>query len=114
MRCTCAQFIQVPNPTFKVKGANERPHIDGGVSFHLHSCQPDHLTIRPDLMQPIWDRFKSAIDPILKVLHVPSLESVIMATSNVQPVSKEENALLFAISYSQPPPKEDFPETKLT
>ncbi|KAH6675231.1 hypothetical protein F5X68DRAFT_264370 [Plectosphaerella plurivora] len=91
--------VEVPKPTFNVKGSNELPHVDGGVSFHLHSCQPDHLTIRPDLMQPIWDRFKSAIDPILKVLHVPSLESVITATSNVQPVSKEEEALLFAISY---------------
>jgi hypothetical protein len=65
-------------------------------------------------MQPIWDRFKLAIDPILKVLHIPSLESVITATSNVQPVPKEEEALLFAISYSQPPPQENFLETKLT
>ncbi|RKK83024.1 hypothetical protein BFJ68_g17488 [Fusarium oxysporum] len=88
-----------PNMALDLDGRQVQPPTGGGLGFHLHMCEPQQLNVRHEQVAHLWYYFKARVDPIMKVLHVPSMELVITATSNLQPVSREAEALIFAISY---------------
>ena len=73
-----------------------------GWVFSFSSQNVDLLSLHPIPMQleTYWDIYKENVDPLVKVLHIPSLEpTVLAAASHLANLSKSFEALLFAIYY---------------
>ncbi|KAH6705742.1 hypothetical protein EV126DRAFT_175220 [Verticillium dahliae] len=88
-----------PNIALDLDSRQAQPPTGGGLAFHLHMCESQQLNVSHEQVVHLWCYFKARVDPIIKVLHVPSMELVMTAASNLQPVSREAEALIFAISY---------------
>ncbi|CAH0043778.1 unnamed protein product [Clonostachys solani] len=88
-----------PNIALGLDGRHDQPPMGGVLSSHLHMYESQQLSIRHELVVPLWGYFRARVDPIMKILHVPSMELMITAASNLQPVSREAEALIFSISY---------------
>ncbi|EXK25034.1 hypothetical protein FOMG_18276 [Fusarium oxysporum f. sp. melonis 26406] len=88
-----------PNMALDLDGRQVQPPTGDGLGFHLHMCDSQQLNVRHEQVAHLWYYFKARVDPIMKVLYVPSMELVMTAASNLQPVSREAEALIFAISY---------------
>lgn len=74
-----------------------------GWVFSFSSQNVDLLSLHPIPMQleTYWDIYKENIDPLVKVLHIPTLEpTVLAAASHLANLSKSFEALLFAIYYA--------------
>jgi hypothetical protein len=84
-------------------GANAAP--SGGHQgwvFQFSSTNVDMLSLHPLPGQiPIyWETYKDRVDPLAKVLHIPTIEpTVLAAASHLANLSKGFEALLFAIYY---------------
>ncbi|KAH6967607.1 fungal-specific transcription factor domain-containing protein [Ilyonectria sp. MPI-CAGE-AT-0026] len=55
--------------------------------------------LHPQSLPRMWSLFKHRVDPVVKVLHIPSLEPIITAAGASSQISEELGALVFAISY---------------
>ncbi|KAH7121791.1 hypothetical protein B0J13DRAFT_648580 [Dactylonectria estremocensis] len=88
-----------PKIALDLDGRQAQPPTGGGLGFHLHMCESQQLHVRHEQVAHLWCYFKARVDPIMKILHVPSMEFFMTAASNLQPVSREAEALIFAISY---------------
>ena len=81
--------------------ASEAEESDGGLRFVLdvpskflshHPHPPTEIIFR------LWQVYIENVDPLTKVVHVPSLQSVIQkATTNIKSIPRSYEALLFAI-----------------
>ncbi|KAF1980872.1 hypothetical protein K402DRAFT_408875 [Aulographum hederae CBS 113979] len=73
-------------------------HFIFGYSSQLVDMVPLHPT--PSKIPKYWAIFKENIDPLVKVLHVPSLEPTILrASERLDKIHKGLESLLFAIYY---------------
>lgn len=73
-----------------------------GWVFGFSSQNVDLLSLHPlpGQIQEYWETFKDRVDPLVKVLHIPSIEpTVLSAASHLSNLSKGFEALLFAIYY---------------
>lgn len=73
-----------------------------GWVFSFSSQNVDLLSLHPIPVQLeiYWDIYKENVDPLVKVLHIPSLEpTVLAAASHLANLSKSFEALMFAIYY---------------
>ncbi|KAK2468929.1 hypothetical protein H9L39_19521 [Fusarium oxysporum f. sp. albedinis] len=70
-----------PNMALDLDGRQAQPPTGGSLGFHLHMCEPQQLNVRHEQVAHLWYYFKARVDPIMK------------------PVSREAEALIFAISY---------------
>lgn len=84
---------------------NENGQVSGnhhGFIFGFSSQNVDMLSLHP-LPQQIgayWHAFKENVDPLVKVLHIPTFEHTIQgAASNLQNLPRGLEALLFTIYY---------------
>ncbi|KAH6880675.1 hypothetical protein B0T10DRAFT_142317 [Thelonectria olida] len=55
--------------------------------------------LHPQTLQRMWSLFKVRVDPVVKVLHIPSLDPIITAARDLSRLSEELKALVFAICY---------------
>jgi len=54
--------------------------------------------LRPEIIDILWDTYIRNVDPICKILHVPTFQKVIdLAKENINEVPKNELALLFSV-----------------
>ena len=73
-----------------------------GWTFGFSSQSVDLLSLHPmpGQIQQYWETYKDRVDPLLKVLHMPTTEpTVLSAASHLGNLSKGFEALLFAIYY---------------
>ena len=92
--------MRSPSVGLGTESGRGRPLEDDSCYSHVTGCDSDQIRIRSELLPYLWPLFKMRVDPVVKVLHIPSVEPVILAASDLKPVSKESEALIFAISYS--------------
>ena len=82
-------------------GPDHRHHHHGWI-FGFNSRSVDLLSLHPAPMhiQAYWVVYKQRVDPLVKVLHIPTLESTVLtAASHLANLAKGFEALLFAIYY---------------
>lgn len=85
-----------PNDNGQVPGSHH------GFIFGLSSQNVDMLSLHPLPHQigTYWQAFKENVDPLVKVLHIPTFERTIMnASSNLASLPRGLEALLFTIYY---------------
>jgi hypothetical protein len=73
-----------------------------GFIFGFSSTNVDMLTLHPspELIPRMWEIFKVNVDPLVKVLHIPTVEPIILsAKDNLEHISKTLEPLMFAIYY---------------
>lgn len=73
-----------------------------GWVFGFNAQNVDLLSLHPTPVQirEYWETYKDRVDPLVKVLHIPSIEpTVLSAASHLSNLSKGFEALLFAIYY---------------
>ncbi|KAL5381293.1 hypothetical protein DPSP01_007285 [Paraphaeosphaeria sporulosa] len=73
-----------------------------GFIFGYSSTSVDMLSLHPtpQIARMFWDIYKENVDPLVKVLHVPTLEPVFLeAISNPDKIPKSLEPLMFAIYY---------------
>ncbi|KAK4554186.1 hypothetical protein LTR86_008713 [Recurvomyces mirabilis] len=73
-----------------------------GWTFGFSSQSVDMLALHPipSLIGVYWEVFKDRVDPLVKVLHLPTVEAtVLQAASHLGNLSRGFEALLFAIYY---------------
>lgn len=73
-----------------------------GWLFGFSSQNIDLLTLHPLPNQIVnyWEAYKDRVDPLVKVLHIPTIEpTVLSAASHLSNLSKGFEAMLFAIYY---------------
>ncbi|KAK3725919.1 hypothetical protein LTR37_000067 [Vermiconidia calcicola] len=82
------------------------PHPPSGSQqgwiFGFSSQNVDILSLHPlpDQISEYWALYKDRVDPLVKVLHIPTMEpTVLRAASHLSRLSKGFEALLFAIYY---------------
>lgn len=84
-------------------GGNTAPNVaHQGYIFGFSSANVDMLSLHPLPGQiPIyWETYKDRVDPLAKVLHIPTIEPTILAAaSHLANLSKGFEALLFSIYY---------------
>lgn len=71
--------------------------------FGFSSSNVDMATLHPPrpLIPRIWALFKTNVDPLVKILHVPTMETQILAAKgHLDDLPRETEALMFAIYYS--------------
>lgn len=80
----------------------------GGVThqgwiFGFNSQNVDMLSLHPlpNQIAAYWETYKDRVDPLVKVLHIPSIEpTVLSAASHLSNLSKGFESLLFTIYYA--------------
>ncbi|KAF2720932.1 hypothetical protein K431DRAFT_285401 [Polychaeton citri CBS 116435] len=85
-----------PGQNANVAGAHQ------GFVFGFASQNVDLLSLHPlpNQIGLYWNMFKENVDPLVKVLHMPSIEpTVLSAASHLNNLSKGFEAILFAIYY---------------
>ncbi|KAK4984755.1 hypothetical protein LTR66_008389 [Elasticomyces elasticus] len=88
-----------PGSTAHIHHTSSNHH---GWIFSFNSQKVDMLALHPipSQIQAYWKVFKERVDPLVKVLHVPTTEPVVLAAaSHLANLSKGFEALLFAIYY---------------
>ncbi|PNS15641.1 hypothetical protein CAC42_4093 [Sphaceloma murrayae] len=81
------------------------PHVPShhqGWVFGLSSQSVDMLALHPipSQIETYWTIYKDRVDPLVKVLHIPSISSTILTSaSHLSNLSKGFEALLFTIYY---------------
>ena len=84
-------------------GSNEQqPSNHHAFVFGFSSQNIDMLALHPlpGQIKGYWDIFKDRVDPLCKILHVPTLEgTIISAASHLANLSRGFECLLFAIYY---------------
>lgn len=78
------------------------PSSHQGWVFGFSSQNVDMLPLHPlpGQIQAYWETYKDRVDPLVKVLHIPTIEpTVLSAASHLSNLSKGFEALLFAIYY---------------
>ena len=84
-------------------GSNPAPPSNHqGWVFGFSSQNVDMLALHPlpGQIREYWDTYKDRVDPLVKVLHIPTIEpTVLSAASHLSNLSKGFEALLFAIYY---------------
>ena len=84
---------------------NSNPNFDTnhqGWVFGFSSQNVDLLSLHPlpNQIAKYWEIYKDRVDPLVKILHVPTIEPTILsAASHLSNLSKGFEALLFAIYY---------------
>lgn len=84
-------------------GSNPNPGtVHQGWLFGYSSQSIDMLNLHPlpSQIELYWELYKDRVDPLVKVLHIPTLEpTVLSAASRLSNLSKGFEALLFTIYY---------------
>lgn len=78
-----------------------------GFIFGFSSSNIDLTALHPprELASRIWAMFKANVDPLVKILHLPTMEPIILeAKDHLDNLSRGIEALMFAIYYSIAPP----------
>ena len=78
------------------------PQYDGGFLFKLRSLSSDLLIMHPTQGQIflLWQIYLENVDPLLKLFHRPTVQRLILeASQDMATVSRENEALLFAVYY---------------
>ena len=81
------------------------PQVPGnhqGWVFGFSSQNVDLLSLHPlpGQIQEYWETYKDRVDPLVKVLHIPTIEATVLsAASHLSNLSKGFETLLFAIYY---------------
>jgi len=73
-----------------------------GWIFGFSSGNVDMLSLHPlpGQLPAYWDAFKDRVDPLVKVLHIPTIEPVVLsAAAHLPNLSRSSECLLFAIYY---------------
>jgi hypothetical protein len=73
-----------------------------GFIFGYSSTSVDMLSLHPPQQHAhlFWDTYKENVDPLVKVLHIPTFEPVLLeAISNPDKITKSLEPLMFAIYY---------------
>jgi hypothetical protein len=86
-----------PSPVTSHTSANHQ-----GFIFGLSSQNVDMLSLHPppDQIRKYWQQYKENIDPLVKVIHVPSMEPKILeAADHLDRIPRGLEALLFAVYY---------------
>uniref|UniRef100_A0A2D3V2V2 Zn(2)-C6 fungal-type domain-containing protein n=1 Tax=Ramularia collo-cygni TaxID=112498 RepID=A0A2D3V2V2_9PEZI len=81
---------------------SQKPSAHHGFIFGFSSQSVDILSLHPLPSQigEYWNVYKDRVDPLLKVLHLPTLEcTVLSAASHLPNLSRGFECLLFAIYY---------------
>lgn len=84
---------------------SSNPHLlenHNGFVFGLNSQNVDMLSLHPlpANIPLFWQAYKENVDPLVKVLHIPTIEPTILsAASHLSNLSKGFEALLFAVYY---------------
>ncbi|EMC99905.1 hypothetical protein BAUCODRAFT_63686, partial [Baudoinia panamericana UAMH 10762] len=84
-------------------GANPMVANHQGWIFGFSSQNVDMLSLHPLPGQIVqyWELFKDRVDPLVKVLHIPTIEpTVLSAASHLSNLSRGFETLLFAIYYA--------------
>ncbi|EXK24169.1 hypothetical protein FOMG_19090 [Fusarium oxysporum f. sp. melonis 26406] len=74
-----------------------------GFIFGFSSSDIDLTTLHPphELASRIWAMFKANVDPLVKILHLPTMEPIMLeAKDHLDNLSRGIEALMFAIYYS--------------
>lgn len=74
-----------------------------GWIFGFNSQSIDMLSLHPlpNQIAAYWETYKDRVDPLVKVLHIPSIEpTVLSASSHLSNLSKGFESLLFTIYYA--------------
>ncbi|KAG7115874.1 Bikaverin cluster transcription factor bik5 like protein [Verticillium longisporum] len=87
------------NGDVELAGGYDHAPKNGGCCVHSASCNSRDTRLRLDLLERLWSRFQVRVDPVIKVLHVPAVDSVVNTAISVKPVSRDAEALVWAISY---------------
>ena len=89
-----------PGANSATNGINHGSHQ--GYVFGFSSQNVDMLSLHPlpGQIRTYWETYKDRVDPLAKVLHIPTIEpTVLRAASHLSNLSKGFEALLFAIYY---------------
>ena len=97
------------------QSSDEEEDFDASPSSNAHPGGPQHgwvfgfsshnvdllsLHPLPNQIQEYWELYKDRVDPLVKVLHIPTIEpTVLSAASHLSNLSKGFEVLLFAIYY---------------
>ncbi|KJX92284.1 hypothetical protein TI39_contig5877g00001 [Zymoseptoria brevis] len=87
-----------PSPGVQTKAHSSQQ----GFVFGFSSQSVDLLSLHPPPAQigSYWETYKDRVDPILKLIHIPTLEPTILSAANHLPnLSKGFECLLFAVYY---------------
>ncbi|KAI4716291.1 hypothetical protein E4T48_07516 [Aureobasidium sp. EXF-10727] len=79
-----------------------QPDQHHGWIFSFSSQNVDLLSLHPiaGQIEAYWNVYKERVDPLVKVLHIPTIEPTVLASaSHLANLSKSFEALLFAIYY---------------
>ncbi|KAH0263023.1 hypothetical protein KCU91_g13006, partial [Aureobasidium melanogenum] len=79
-----------------------QPDQHHGWIFSFSSQNVDLLSLHPiaGQIESYWNVYKERVDPLVKVLHIPTIEPTVLASaSHLANLSKSFEALLFAIYY---------------
>jgi hypothetical protein len=82
--------------------SSEQPGQHQGFIFGLSSTSVDMQALHPtpEIARQFWESYKDSVEPLVKVLHVPTFETTFDdALANPEKVSKGLESLLFAIYY---------------
>ncbi|KAI5194831.1 hypothetical protein E4T39_08491 [Aureobasidium subglaciale] len=88
--------VDDPSPTHSL------PDQHHGWIFSFSSQNVDLLSLHPiaGQIEAYWNVYKERVDPLVKVLHIPTIEPTVLASaSHLANLSKSFEALLFAIYY---------------
>lgn len=83
--------------------SSKRYHHHQGFLFGYSSLMHDMLELRPSSSQIfiIWEIFKDNVDPVMKLLHVPTVNHMIIkAAVNPSQLSKAAEALFYSICFA--------------
>ena len=81
---------------------SEQPGQHQGYIFGLSSTNVDMQALHPtpEIARQFWEAYKDSVEPLVKVLHIPTFESTFNgAIANPEKVGKGLESLLFAIYY---------------
>ena len=88
----------LPSPDASNSSSNHH-----GFMFGLSSQNVDMLSLHPpkEHIAKYWDIYKKNVDPLVKIIHVPTMTSKILdAAQHLDDIPKGMEALLFAVYYS--------------
>jgi hypothetical protein len=83
--------------------SSNQPHLDQGFIFGLRSSSSDLLRLHPSesRMFILWQVFLESVDPLLKIVHVPTTQrQILRASQNLAQIPPAFDALLFSICFA--------------
>lgn len=92
------------SPSFNtLRGIQSAPSDLGGIFHDFNLCMDDVQSYHPSKWQALrlWQTFVNNVDPVLKVLHIPTAQATIhSAINNPSNTEHNLNALLFSIYFA--------------